>query len=70
MKVKGLIRDMIEKLEAQAGTEATEKAYCDEQVAARGLAPATHRAPAQSLLLSPCSTSPTSAPIIADSNGL
>ncbi|CAK0814709.1 unnamed protein product, partial [Prorocentrum cordatum] len=33
VKVKGLIRDMIEKLEAQAGTEATEKAYCDEQMA-------------------------------------
>jgi len=33
VKVRGLIRDMIEKLEAQAGTEATEKAYCDEQMA-------------------------------------
>jgi len=33
VKVRGLIQDMIEKLEAQAGTEATEKAYCDEQMA-------------------------------------
>jgi len=32
-KVKGLIQDMISKLEAQAGAEATEKAYCDEQLA-------------------------------------
>jgi len=32
-KVKGLIADMIEKLEAQASAEATEKAYCDEQIA-------------------------------------
>jgi len=32
-KVKGLIRTMIEKLEAEAGSEATEKAYCDEQIA-------------------------------------
>lgn len=32
-KVKGLIRDMIEKLEREAGAEATEKAYCDEQMA-------------------------------------
>jgi len=31
-KVKGLISDMISKLEAQAGAEATEKAYCDEQI--------------------------------------
>jgi len=31
-KVKGLIQDMIQKLEAQAGSEATEKAYCDEQM--------------------------------------
>lgn len=31
-KVKGLIRDMIAKLESQAGAEATEKAYCDEQI--------------------------------------
>jgi len=32
-KVKGLIRDMIDKLEREAGAEATEKAYCDEQMA-------------------------------------
>jgi len=32
-KVKGLISDMIAKLEAQASSEATEKAYCDEQMA-------------------------------------
>merc|ERR1712029_335580 len=32
-KVKGLIRDMIAKLEKEAGAEATEKAYCDEQIA-------------------------------------
>jgi len=32
-KVKGLITDMISKLEKQAGDEATEKAYCDEQMA-------------------------------------
>jgi len=31
-KVKGLIQDMIGKLEAQAGAEATEKSYCDEQI--------------------------------------
>merc|ERR1712079_556867 len=31
VKVKGLIMDMISKLEAEA--EATEKAYCDEQLA-------------------------------------
>jgi len=31
-KVKGLITDMIAKLEAEAGSEATEKAYCDEQM--------------------------------------
>jgi len=30
-KVKGLIQDMIAKLETNAGAEATEKAYCDEQ---------------------------------------
>merc|ERR1719296_316526 len=29
-KIKGLIRDMIAKLEKEAGAEATEKAYCDE----------------------------------------
>merc|ERR1740121_3294257 len=32
-KVKALISDMISKLEAQAGAEASEKAYCDEQIA-------------------------------------
>merc|ERR1719242_1221245 len=32
-KVKSLIADLISKLEARAGAEATEKAYCDEQIA-------------------------------------
>jgi len=32
-KVKGLISDMIGKLEKEAEGEATEKAYCDEQIA-------------------------------------
>jgi hypothetical protein len=32
-KVKGLVQDMIAKLEKQAESEATEKAYCDEQMA-------------------------------------
>merc|ERR1719310_778187 len=32
-KVKGLITDMIAKLEAEGAAEATEKAYCDEQMA-------------------------------------
>merc|ERR1719394_216062 len=32
-KIKGLIQDMITKLEREAGSEATEKAYCDEQIA-------------------------------------
>merc|ERR1719188_73150 len=33
VKVKGLIKDMISKLEAEADAAATEKAYCDEQFA-------------------------------------
>jgi len=33
VKVRGLIADMISKLEAEAQAEATEKAYCDEQIA-------------------------------------
>jgi hypothetical protein len=32
-KVKSLIEDMISKLQDEAGAEATEKAYCDEQTA-------------------------------------
>merc|ERR1740129_1287737 len=32
-KVKGLIQAMIAKLEKEASSEATEKAYCDEQIA-------------------------------------
>jgi len=32
-KVKGLIQDMIARLEKEAGDEATEKAFCDEQMA-------------------------------------
>jgi len=32
-KIKGLITDMIEKLEKQADEEAEEKAYCDEEMA-------------------------------------
>merc|ERR1719271_429321 len=32
-KVKGLISDMISKLESEAKSEATEKAYCDEELA-------------------------------------
>merc|ERR1740133_549619 len=32
-KVKGLINDMIAKLESEAKSEATEKAYCDEELA-------------------------------------
>jgi hypothetical protein len=33
VKVKGLIKDMISKLQAEADAAATEKAYCDEQFA-------------------------------------
>jgi len=33
VKVKALIKDLIGKLETQAGQEAQEKAYCDEQLA-------------------------------------
>jgi len=33
VKVKGLIEDMIAQLQAEADAEATEKAYCDEQLA-------------------------------------
>jgi len=33
VKVKGLIEDMIAQLQAEAEAEATEKAYCDEQMA-------------------------------------
>jgi hypothetical protein len=32
-KVKGLIQDMLAKLQAEAGADATEKAYCDEELA-------------------------------------
>jgi len=32
-KVKGLISDLIGKLESEAGAEATEKAYCDDEMA-------------------------------------
>merc|ERR1712232_726637 len=32
-KIKGLIRDMVEKLEKEAGEEADEKAFCDEEMA-------------------------------------
>merc|ERR1719401_2369226 len=40
-KVKGLIVDMIAKLEKEAGDEATEKAYCDEQMSKIDQAAAT-----------------------------
>merc|ERR1719352_1858933 len=33
VKVRGLIADMISKLQAEAEADATEKAYCDEQLA-------------------------------------
>merc|ERR1719203_2668655 len=33
VKIRGLISDMIAKLEGEAQAEATEKAYCDEQTA-------------------------------------
>ena len=32
-KVKGLIRDMVAKLEADAQADATKKAYCDKEFA-------------------------------------
>merc|ERR1712190_23795 len=32
VKIKGLISDMIEKLEAEAGADATKKAYCDKEL--------------------------------------
>ena len=32
-KVKGLIRDMVAKLEADAQADATKKAYCDKELA-------------------------------------
>jgi len=35
-KVKGLITDMIAKLESEASSEATEKAYCDEELSKSG----------------------------------
>jgi len=35
-KVKGLLKDMIAKLAAEADAEATEKAYCDEQLSKTG----------------------------------
>jgi hypothetical protein len=35
-KVKGLISDLLARLESEAGADATEKAYCDEQMAKTG----------------------------------
>jgi hypothetical protein len=32
-KVKGLIQDMLAKLQAEAGSDATEIAYCEEELA-------------------------------------
>jgi len=32
-KIKGLIADMIDRLESEAGADATEKAYCDKELA-------------------------------------
>ena len=33
VKIKGMISDMITKLEEEAANDATEKAYCDEEMA-------------------------------------